>query len=526
MDKNINLIAFGTFGNPFGFRQTFFIGDIKNPKDIKSFDLNTVAVKLFPNSRMYSIRKEILNKIIYISYSIYDFANEPNSRRGGTFIGSSILFANKIAHENITISCLNDFQNSLVTKNVKNDTIIVNHSDNLNVIKPKDFDRLGLYLKEINDLSFTLTSGKSLVVYCDTSPDKLQQFMSKGIDLLNIYDVIYFTDSREVAEFVNQKGIFKLIQNVGEKRDFEQELLNLEEEQKRKRNSSIFEFEKEIKKVGEDRNRILTDLRQHIERNENQHQENEKKIREAKDDLETLKRFYEDFFTKITDYINQLRSGNKLDEVKQLYNENKRRFIEGVNHLKKPIFINYIDNNPKATSELCVEAKQIDSDGGAHYHKHRSKHNRKNYKNDIFKVAFFILLVLFICSWIYILFFTAKNEKTFVPEPGNQTMMHTEETPKLNRVPIELNPIPNAELNEHDFRIVAKNLKYNTKAEDVVSVIFDINSADIKGYYAGQEAVYTKRIIELNHNCFEEKRGIFLFTKDTLRHIPSYKKSK
>ena len=58
MNKNINLIAFGTFGNPNGFRQTFFIGRTELSQVVKTFDLNTNAIKLIPNSKVYSIRKE------------------------------------------------------------------------------------------------------------------------------------------------------------------------------------------------------------------------------------------------------------------------------------------------------------------------------------------------------------------------------------------------------------------------------------------------------------------------------------
>lgn len=397
MNNNVILAAFGTFGNPYGFRQTFFLGNIKNPNDVKSFDLNTVAIKLFPNSRMYAIRKEISNSNKLVSYSVYDFANEPNSTRGGTFIGSSILFIDKISEESITTSCLIDFQENLVKNNVDNDEIKVNHSNKLlNVIKPIDFDKLEFNLKEVEDLSFTQFSGKSLVVYCKTSSDKLQQLLKDALDLLNIYDVIYFTESREVAEFVNQKGIFKLIQNVGDKKDFEQEISNLQEERKRKRDLSILEFEKEIQKLEDDKNRLLNDFKTQIEQSEKQHQENNRKIQEAKNNLETVKQFYNDFSFKIKDSINQLESSGKLDEVKQLYNENKRRFIEGVHHLQKPIFINHI-NKPKAKSELRVVEQLSENYEMKALHKQRSK-SEGSYKTDIFKVVLFGLVVLLIVA--------------------------------------------------------------------------------------------------------------------------------
>ena len=60
MTQNIYLLAFGTFGNPYGFRQTFFkVANENVAKSIKTFDLNTNAIKLFQNTTIYSIRKEI-----------------------------------------------------------------------------------------------------------------------------------------------------------------------------------------------------------------------------------------------------------------------------------------------------------------------------------------------------------------------------------------------------------------------------------------------------------------------------------
>ena len=110
MNNNINLIAFGTFGNPNGFRQTFFIGNRELSKSVKTFDLNTNAIKLFQDAGIYAIRKEYAAGHNIISYSVYSFAKEQNSERSGTFIGSSILFTGKIAEENITIKLLNEFQ--------------------------------------------------------------------------------------------------------------------------------------------------------------------------------------------------------------------------------------------------------------------------------------------------------------------------------------------------------------------------------------------------------------------------------
>ncbi len=344
MNNNSYFItAFGTFGNPNGFRQSYwFTKDKIIVNSIKTFDLNTNAIKLFPRSKVYAIRKEFAGDYNIISYSVYTYAKEQNSERSGTFIGSGILFTNKISEEYLVVNQLNEFHESLVEKNIENDAIIVSHSDKLSITKPRDFDKIGFQLKPVEDLNFIPASNKYLVVFCDISAEKLRLYFKKAPDLLNVYDTIYFTDSREVAEFVNQKGIFKLIQNVGEKRDFELEIQNLHEERTRKRESSISEFEREIQKLEDDKIRTLGDFNEQIAHNEKLHQANEIILRQSRSDLEKVEQIYSDFSSKIKEQANQLRSGRRLDEVKNIYNENKRRFFDAVTQFKKPDFINKI----------------------------------------------------------------------------------------------------------------------------------------------------------------------------------------
>jgi hypothetical protein len=63
---------------------------------LKSFDLNTNAITIYPQANLYSIRKEVANGAKALSYTQYSFAREQHSDRGGTFIGSSITFSTPI----------------------------------------------------------------------------------------------------------------------------------------------------------------------------------------------------------------------------------------------------------------------------------------------------------------------------------------------------------------------------------------------------------------------------------------------
>lgn len=477
-NTNCYIFAFATFGHPNDFRQTpFKYGNPEIAKQVKVFDLSN-AIKVFPNSTIYSIRKESIRSSKLISYSIYSFAQEQASKRDGTFIGSSIILENAIADEQYVLNCLNEFHQKLTENNLNNGILKVNHSkDFVPISNLSDFDKIENPQIEIVDLNFN-TNNNSLVVYCDTSSSKLATFFSKSIDLLNIYDTIYFTNNDEVAKFVIQKGIFKIIQNVGDKLEFEREISNLIEERKRKREQSISEFEREVQRINDDKNRTIQEFKSQIEQSEKTHLENEKMLKESKDDINKIGQFYDDFLNKTKNLIKQLRHNNgKLEEVKQIHNSNKILFNNGISDLKRPNYTTTIAK-PKPKGNLLTEQQRQDFE-------HRSSHKRreerdefkeKDYKIDIYKVATLVLAFLLILTWVYFLFFKSNSvDKTEVIQNNEQvnTVPQEQEEKPVEFTKIEdLNPKSNSILNEYDFRIVAKNLKPNMRLEDVVIVIF------------------------------------------------------
>jgi hypothetical protein len=529
-NTNCYIFAFATFGHPNDFRQTpFKYGNPEIAKQVKVFDLSN-AIKVFPNSTIYSIRKESIRSSKLISYSIYSFAQEQASKRDGTFIGSSIILENAIADEQYVLNCLNEFHQKLTENNLNNGILKVNHSkDFVPISNLSDFDKIENPQIEIVDLNFN-TNNNSLVVYCDTSPSKLAAFFSKSIDLLNIYDTIYFTNSDEVAKFVIQKGIFKLIQNVGDKLEFEREISNLIEERKRKREQSISEFEREVQRINDDKNKTIQEFKSLIEQSERTHLENERKLKESKEDINKIGQFYDDFLNKTKNLINQLRHNNgKLEEVKQIHNSNKILFNNGISDLKRPNYTTTIAK-PKPKGNLHTEHQRQDFEhrSGHKRREERDEFEEKGFKIDLYKVATVVLAFLLIVTWVYFLFFKSnsvdKTELIQTNEQVNTVPQEQEEKPvEITKIE-DLNPKSNSILNENDFRIVAKNLKPNMKLEDVVKVIFTKNPTEISSFYNGQEAIYSKHLLELNKQCFEEKEGIYYFAKDTLRQIPSYKK--
>ena len=501
--KNINLIAFGTFGSPNGFTQTFFLG---NPiKGIKAFDLRGI-IKLLPNSEVYSIRKEYTEGFKLLSYSKYTFALEPTSSRGGSFIGSSIIYIDKIPEEIVSINNLKEFHHNLINKNVNNEIIKVKHSNEFDVseCKPKDFDKIIYNLKDVENLNFNQGKNKDLVVLSRISDNVLQQNLKKSLILLNNYDTIYFTDNIEIAELTKSKGIYKTIDETG----FDLEINNIIEERKRKREQSISEFEREVQSISEARKQSIQEFENQLDQNKRTHLENERKLNESKNDINKIGQFYDDFLNKTKNLIHQLKQNNgKLDEVKQTHNSNKILFNNSISDFKKPTYTTSI-SKPKPKGNLKVEQSIHHSNI-----QHDQKKNNPNveitkYKIDFFKLATLTLSVLLISTWIYIFI---ANDNEFDDE-------QSQNIPKSHQF-IE----PNSRLSEKDCKIVSTKINYEYKLDKIVDIIFKLNPKDIQSTYEKFRAKYSILLYNKNENCFEIINNDTIFKKDSLKNIPSHK---
>nr|WP_315032546.1 hypothetical protein [uncultured Chryseobacterium sp.] len=405
MDNTYFFSAFGTFGNPYGFRQSFFLGGNKAiAKEIRTYDLKTDAIKLFPQSRIYSIRKDVAGGRNLISYAVYQFAKEQNSDRGGTFIGSSLLFIDKIASESIVIHALNDFQNTLEKNNVAEGAITVNHSDNFSIRKPKDFDKIGFNIKEIEDLNFSLSTQNYLVVYCETDLAKLSSFFSNAIELLNVYDTIYFTQSHEIAEFVKQKGIFKIVDGGG----FHKEIEKFHEEKLREVQNSIAELEREKDSLVHEKKELITSLTRQIEHNEKRHQENELKIKESKNGVEIIRKEYDQYSDKIEEIVKTLKTDGKVETAKKRYRDLKRNFVNVINQNNTVDSVHSISSSAANTNENRPLGSLAEFNNG------RSRNEKKEFRVDVFKVATLILsLALIVIVVLCFLFLDVEKKLNF-----------------------------------------------------------------------------------------------------------------
>ncbi|WP_347219358.1 hypothetical protein [Chryseobacterium sp.] len=403
MDNTYFFSAFGTFGNPNGFRQSFFLGGNHSiAREIRTFDLKTDAIKLFPQSKIYSIRKDYAGGCNLLSYSVYTFAKEQNSDRGGTFIGSSLLFVNKIATEGLIINALNDFQDILEKNNLSEGIITVNHSDQFFIRKPKDFDKIGFNVREVDELDFTRSDNNYLVVYCETNAAQLQRFFSKAIDLLNVYDTIYFTQSHEIGDFVKQKGIFKIVDADG----FKRELDHLEEERRRTLQNTIAELEKEKEVLQDEKIKLLEDLNRQILQNEKRHQENEAKIKESKNGIEVISKEYDQYSGKIETLIRDLTADGKVESAKKRHLENKRSFNDTIQQNRNIESLSSLSSSSNGRIQTTKENPYVTGLSGFHS---SGRNQEKEFRLDGFKVATLVLSLLLIGTLVLCFMWMPKD---------------------------------------------------------------------------------------------------------------------
>ncbi|MHA8076158.1 hypothetical protein [Aquirufa sp. TARAVU-A1A] len=535
---NLYVYTFATFGHPNDFRQS----PVKYSKPevarkIKVFDL-TNAIKVFPESVIYSIRKEKVENSNLIAYSIYSYAQEQTSKRDGTFIGSSLILENKIAKEHDIIEALNGVHENLIEENLDNGILKVNHSDQFNLYLSKThFDKVINPKIDLPDIDFS-TSNNNLVVYCDTAPSELEIYFNKSIDLLNDYDTIYFTNNEDVIRYVNQRGLFKWIQNVGDKKEFDNQLEILALEKNRKREQQLSDLESRIQNIKEERKQEKENFNQLSEQNDRVVAENQKKVRESKENFAKIDDVYDNFINKSNQILNQVKQKNlSIDVALKTYQSNRVKLREDIEILKSKNSSSYLgkvkglENTETHNDRYSapINPKPIDF----------TKNKETADKSNPYKIISIILGIALLCTLSYFLIFSenASNKSDDkVPQneyydssENNDAEVHdsaSQEDGAESTNQHLLNPLPNNELNDKEIKIISKKLKSNSSIDEVVDIIFENHKKDINSHYSEQKNLYKENLYELNKNCFEVSNGIKKFTKkDTLRHIPYFKKS-
>lgn len=516
--KNINVFGYATFGTPNGFTQSCIHGNKSLENVLKKFDLKSDAIQLLsPNDRIYSIRKEFIQNDVILSYSFYTYLKEKNSNRGGTFIGTSLVFTNEILPENLTLKSLHEIHSNLNQNNVDSSNFVlnVNHSKDFNLqnIFSKDFEKLEHQTNKVNFLEWE-NSGKNLVILTTKfDHHEIQNLYKKSLQILPKYDTIFFIDSKEIAEFVAQKRLFRIIDVNG----LDQEIQILQEERKQKITNAIARFEREKLQFEEERKRVLEDLQKQIAHNQQKHSENGKKINEASSNLNNLNTLYQRFSKKFDELISGLNSDKKLEEINNSYKEYKRNFEEEKRKLENISSIQSLPN-----SGIPFNSSQGMYSNNLHQVNEDKKGNNDNKDYVVLLISVIINIILIIGAIAYFTIFHPEVQDKS-SDDTNQEQPITQET-FTNSLQTKLNPIPDTVLVANDYKLVAKQLKSNMKIKEVIEIIFDKNKTEIKDFYSNQKDDYSKLLFEKNPKSFNILSTDTIFTdNDSLKIIPSIK---
>ncbi len=319
MHNHPGLIAFGTFGSPNGFRQTFF-GKTQF-SGVKAFDLNTNALMLFPATHVYAMRKEQTSRSGAVSYAIYSYAKEPNSDRNGAFVGVALMFPQPSSEQNV-VSVLNQLQSSLVARNLKNGVIQVRDSKEFSILLPSNFESISNSESGAwEDIEFTETQ-KHLVIWTHITPEYLPSLLQKVQPLLNEYDTIYFTDSADIADFVRQRGIYRAVDITGV-----EALLQQVQIKKAKQVQSYLQYlHKTEQDLRQEKKAYLAHIESEIARGKQQHAANEQRLQQVRQEYNKILSEHAKHLSDIQGIEDYLKRSGKVVEAQQMFAQINKKY--------------------------------------------------------------------------------------------------------------------------------------------------------------------------------------------------------
>jgi hypothetical protein len=476
MNNLLGLGVFGTFGKPYGFQQYFYFDTDFN----QTLDLNTNAIEIFPSTELFSIKREIYNGLNSICIIKYSYANEINSSRGGTFIGSCILLNEAYTSSENIYLLLTELHNDLISseKNLINSVLQVQQATQLEVKEPIHFESVKnqlTFLKETDFYSTSVNQSKKFLIVPKSNEDKATQiktFIENSIQYFNDVDTLYFTFDEKVISYVNQKGLLKSINW--------QTFVDRKEE--------VIKERAEIKRIEEERKREL-------ERNKNSKNSSNKDGSFSIWNYRNEKKWERNQIKKAIDEYNRL-----LDEYNRLF-----------------IYCSELENQ-KTNTPKQVNYRQ------SHYERQSHSEPEGIFEENkfLFSVILNILFTLFIV--IYFVFFNKPEIRHIDNSPEVTEQTETEETENVETETQELKPTPNDELNS-----ISRNRIENTKLRgknirSIIETIFQQNPNEIQAHYKYQREVYIKELVKRNRDCFKQDNEDLIFICDSLLHIPKYKK--
>lgn len=493
MKIKYHLTCFGTFGSPNGYKQSICFGDKQIVLNSKSFDLNTNAIKLYSGAPLLSLRKAQINNQSALVFSLYSHALEPNSNREGTFIGIGLICIDSHPDFGTIINNLYRFLKQLITNNLVEARLQVNHSDQFkfnskdihsNLNNSKSF--------EIPDYSSSLNN-TPVLIYADFKYCNQIETLKQTAQLLDQYEEIYITDNSEIVQFTQQKGNYKTIINNADNRGIESNLKLIEKEKREKLNRFI----EQLIKLKETKLSDLITLQRQIQKENISIQEKLKKYNskanKIKTDADQLNNAQVHFLNIHEKTLKELKENkispnrakgiiqHELDLLNNKQNEIKSRinsFVERNIHQNENVIPREITNNV-------------------------NKDNR-GFGINIFEVLTFVLAILLIGSWLFFIFSEPEESNTVINNSTIGTQIET--------------------LSSDDLKLVNDRLQPNLEIDTVVQIIFNNNPHDVKEYFSKHKDNFTTLLREKNESSFDKStNGKYVYNGRALKNIPMKK---
>lgn len=463
MGKSIGLGVFGTFGNPNGYQQSFFL----NAHFPQNLDLNPNAIELVPNSELYVVRKDYNKGVHSICVCIYTFAKEFQSSRRGTFIGNCVVFNDCFAEGEYIYECLKEIHTDTVSnpKNMVNNMLQVQQVSDLEVKEPLSFSPLSANTKKIayrpqlpdNSKSYFIAANDMTGVDLEKA---VKLFFNKSFSDFPQVGVMYFSSNPHVIQYAKAKGLIQ----VADWNEFKNYTNEPPPQPQTKKQSQ--------KKGG---GNVSTHQPQ-----PNIQEQNSERFKP-----------YEPIF-KIW---NTPQYPWDMDEI-------NRRVIEHNMIIKQYEMLE---------DELYKLKASIEEEGLME--KFAFFLNR--YKIPI--ILFIVFLLGLFVAYVF-LFSEPEVKNAVIVKP-------TTELPVTQPVIIapKLTPEPNTALTEKEINILSGNNIKGKTIEEVIQLIYKLNPSDIGQHYSGQEQLYAKRLVESNSDCFKPYNNFTVCFCKELRNIPAFK---
>lgn len=218
MNNQIGLGIFGTFGEPHGFQQVFYYG----AQFRGSLDLNDNAIEFYPGADLYAVRREIVDGVHSICVCIYSYAQELNTTRMGTFLGSCMVLQDGFTEAEYVYKVLHSMHDDLMSNpdNVEDQVIKVEQGSDIIIREPAEFVAAQANLIPLNRTPFFSAyvdeDKKYLVVPSwhafGNSEKEVIDFIDEALKHYSDTGTVYFSFDKNVYEFVRSAGIIPVLE--------------------------------------------------------------------------------------------------------------------------------------------------------------------------------------------------------------------------------------------------------------------------------------------------------------------------